>query len=253
MRRLPASEEATDFSACACWDVVGTVVPIPHRSRPTTVVRLYHVSAILAAAVSAVTASACATGTHATAAPTPATRFGIPSLPHSTADVHFMSGMIHHHAQAVLMAGWAKSHNAGAELQRLAERIAVAQKDEIALMQNWLRDKREPVPDATPGPMRMSMNGMEHRMLMPGMLTDDQFKQLDEARGTDFDRLFLTRMIQHHEGAITMVDTLFGSEGAGQDEVVFRFASDVYADQTTEIERMQKMLAALPAPSGGTP
>ena len=85
-------------------------------------------------------------------------------------------------------------------------------------------------------------------MLMPGMLTDEQLAQLDAARGMAFDRLFLTLMIQHHEGAVTMVDELFGSPGAGQDEVVFRFASDVYADQTTEIDRMQKMLAALPSP-----
>lgn len=165
-------------------------------------------------------------------------------MPHTAADVHFMSGMIHHHAQAVLMAGWAVSHSASPSLQRLAERIAVAQKDEIALMQNWLRSKGEAVPDATPG--KMSMNGMQHEMLMPGMLTDAQLKQLDAARGVEFDRLFLTFMMQHHQGAITMVDTLFGSEGAGQDEVIFRFASDVYADQTTEIDRMQKMLDALP-------
>ncbi|MEP7383212.1 MAG: DUF305 domain-containing protein [Gemmatimonadota bacterium] len=170
-------------------------------------------------------------------------------MPHTAADVHFMTGMIHHHAQAVLMAGWAVSHNAGPSLQRLAERIGVAQKDEIALMKNWLRGKGEPVPDGTPGPTTMSMNGMQHEMLMPGMLTDAQLRQLDSARGDDFDRLFLTFMIQHHQGAITMVDALFGSEGAGQDEVIFRFASDVYADQTTEIDRMERMLDAIP-PSG---
>ena len=164
----------------------------------------------------------------------------------SPADVHFMSGMIHHHAQAVLIAKWAPIHGASAELQRLAERIVVGQNDEIALMQNWLRDRGEPVPDGSAGPMKMQMNGMEHEMLMPGMLTDEQLAQLDAARGMAFDRLFLTLMIQHHEGAVTMVDELFGSPGAGQDEVVFRFASDVYADQTTEIDRMEKMLAARP-------
>lgn len=190
--------------------------------------------------------SACATAPRATAAVAPTTSVGIPAMQHTPADVHFMSGMIHHHAQAVLMAGWAPSHGASASLQRLAERIAVAQKDEIALMQNWLRSKGEPVPDATPGKMSMTMNGMQHEMLMPGMLTDEQLKQLDAARGVEFDRLFLTFMLQHHQGAITMVDTLFGSQGAGQDEVIFRFASDVYADQTTEIDRMQKMLEALP-------
>lgn len=167
---------------------------------------------------------------------------GIPALKHTPADVHFMSGMIHHHAQAVLIAKWAPTHGASAELQRLAERIVVAQNDEIVTMQTWLRDKGEPVPDATPGPMRMKMNGMEHDMLMPGMMSEDDLKRLDAARGVDFDRLFLQFMIRHHEGAIDMVDTLFASAGAAQDETVFRFASDVVADQTTEIRVMQEML-----------
>jgi uncharacterized protein (DUF305 family) len=88
------------------------------------------------------------------------------------------------------------------------------------------------------------MPGMDHN-LMPGMLTPQQLMQLDSARGTEFDRLFLTFMIQHHMGAITMVNELFGSKGGGEEEVVFRFASDVYADQTTEIARMNRMLDAL--------
>jgi uncharacterized protein (DUF305 family) len=129
----------------------------------------------------------------------------------------------------------------------LCERIVVAQRDEIALMRTWLRDRNQPVPDSNATHMKMMMNGVEHEMLMPGMLTTEELAQLDKARGTDFDRLFLTFMIRHHEGAITMVNELFGSNGAGQDEIVFRFASDVYADQSTEIDRMQKMLAALPA------
>ena len=91
--------------------------------------------------------------------------------------------------------------------------------------------------------MRMSMNGMEHDMLMPGMLSDEQLAELDKARGADFDRLFLTAMIKHHQGAITMVDQLIASYGAAQDDTIFRFASDVVADQSTEIERMEKMLA----------
>lgn len=204
--------------------------------------------AVVAAALGVLVAG-CAAAARRGAAPAAVTTPGIPSMVHTPADVHFMSGMIHHHAQAVLIAGWAKSHGASAELQRLCERIAVAQTDEIVLMQTWLRDRREPVPDGRPGPMKMKMDGMEHDMLMPGMLSDAQLAQLDAARGVAFDRLFLTFMIQHHEGAITMVNTLFGSQGAGQDEVVFRFASDVYADQTTEIDRMEKMLAALPAPA----
>jgi len=165
----------------------------------------------------------------------------------ATPDVQFMSGMIPHHAQAVKIAGWAASHGASATLQRLTERIVVAQRDEILLMQTWLRERDLPVPaaDATHHLMRMA-DGSEHRMLMPGMLTDQELAELDRARGADYDRLFLQAMIRHHQGAITMVNELFAADGSGQDETVFRFASDVYADQTTEIERMQNMLDQLP-------
>ncbi len=169
--------------------------------------------------------------------------------PFTAADVHFMSGMIPHHAQAVLIAGWAPSHGARQDVRLLCERIVVAQRDEIVLMQTWLRDRRQPAPAADATRLKMKMDGVEHDMLMPGMLSLEELAQLDRARGPEFDRLFLLAMIKHHEGAISMVDQLFGSEGAGQDEIVFRFASDVYADQTTEIERMHKMLAA--QPSGG--
>jgi uncharacterized protein (DUF305 family) len=163
-----------------------------------------------------------------------------------------MSGMIGHHAQAVLMAGWAPMRSTNQGVRVLAERIVVGQKDEIALMQQWLRENGEPVPEADPKGWKMTMNGVEHVMAMPGMLTEAQIAQLEKARGREFDRLFLTFMIQHHEGAITMVDTLFASYGAGQDETVFRFATDVYVDQNTEVDRMHKMLAALP-PGGGRP
>ncbi|HEY0996138.1 MAG TPA: DUF305 domain-containing protein [Gemmatimonadaceae bacterium] len=161
------------------------------------------------------------------------------------ADVDFMAGMIHHHAQAILMAEWAPTHGASASVRTLAARIINAQRDDIALMQRWLRDRGQPVPAATPGPMKMVMDGMEHDMLMPGMLTDAQLRELDAARGSAFDRLFLTYMIQHHRGAVSMVKELFGSYGAAQDDTVFKLASDVNVDQTTEIERMQKMLATL--------
>ena len=112
-------------------------------------------------------------------------------------------------------------------------------------MQRWLRDRRQVVPDANATGMKMMMNGMEHEMLMPGMLTEEQMKQLGDAKGGDFDRLFLTGMIQHHQGAVAMVKTLFDTYGAGQDELVFKFASDVNVDQTTEIARMQQMLGYL--------
>ncbi len=158
------------------------------------------------------------------------------------ADVHFMSGMIYHHAQAVMMAGWAPTHDASPTLRALCERIVVGQTDEINLMQRWLRDRHLTVPD--PKAVQMIMPGMDSSMMMPGMLTAEQLAELDKARGPDFDRLFLQFMIQHHRGAITMVNQLFGT-GSGEEEVVFKFASDVYADQTTEIDRMQRMLATL--------
>lgn len=166
-------------------------------------------------------------------------------LPYTAADIHFMSGMISHHAQAIKMAKWAATHGASPAVVRLSERIAVSQSDEIALMQSWLRDRNQPVPEPDPAGMKMTMNGMEHVMLMPGMLTPEQMKQLDEARGPSFDRLFLTLMIQHHQGAITMVRELFASQGAGQDETVFAFANDVEIDQETEIARMKQMLLEL--------
>jgi len=166
--------------------------------------------------------------------------------PYTEADVQFVTGMISHHAQAIVMAGWAPTHDAGRSIRVLCERIINAQTDEITLMQDWLRDRNQPVPEAKPMPVKMRMQGVEHGVLMPGMLTDEQMDRLDQARGAEFDRLFLTFMIQHHRGAVTMVDQLPSSPGAGQDEAVYKFASDIYADQTTEIERMMKMLLTLP-------
>src|SRR5437667_3820753 len=189
-------------------------------------------------------AAACTTATvhQATLSPAPqrGTEGGRP--PYTPADVRFMAGMIGHHAQAVLMAGWAPSHDASAAVRALCERVVVGQRDEIALMQRWLRERHEPVPEADPA--HFTMPGMDPSMLMPGMLTAEQLAQLDRARGPEFDRLFLTFMIQHHQGAITMVNQLFGSQGGGEQETVFRFASDVFADQSTEIDRMNRMLDA---------
>jgi uncharacterized protein (DUF305 family) len=167
--------------------------------------------------------------------------------PYTEADIHFMSAMIGHHSQAITMARMAPTHGAGPAVSRLASRIINAQQDEIVTMQQWLRDRHQPVPDAGTMGMKMTMNGMEHVMLMPGMLTEAQMQQLDHSRGADFDRLFLMFMIQHHRGAVSMVQELFNTYGAGQDELVFKFASDVNVDQTTEIARMEKMLAALAA------
>jgi uncharacterized protein (DUF305 family) len=197
--------------------------------------RVTRVASLLLAAATAACASAPAQGLHATPP-------GLGRLPYTDADVDFMAGMIPHHAQAVVMAGWAPSHGARADVAVLCERIVVAQRDEIAMMQTWLRDRGQFVPDATSTRHRMKMNGVEHDMLMPGMLTDEEMAALDRARGQEFDRLFLVGMIKHHQGAIDMVDVLFKAYGAAQDETVFRFASDVYADQSIEIDRMNKML-----------
>jgi uncharacterized protein (DUF305 family) len=164
----------------------------------------------------------------------------------SRADVEFFQGMIPHHAQAVLIAGWAGSHGARDDVRVLCERIVVGQRDEIGLMQYWLRSHGEEVPDAQATKMRMKMNGVMMDMLMPGMLNDEQLAELDKARGSDWDRLFLKAMIAHHQGAVSMVDELLNSHDPANDDLVYKMASDVYADQTTEIERMTKMLQTVP-------
>ena len=166
--------------------------------------------------------------------------------PYTEADVHFMSAMVGHHSQAVLMAGWAPTHGASPSVRTLAERIVNGQQDEIVTMGRWLTDRNRPVPQGHSATMKMMMDGVEHEMVMPGMLSEEQLAQLDAARGPAFDRLFLTFMIQHHRGAVTMVRELFATYGAAQNEAVFKFASDVSVDQSTEIARMEKMLAALP-------
>lgn len=162
------------------------------------------------------------------------------------ADVHFMTGMIGHHAQALIMAGFAPSHGASPSVRTLCSRIINSQRDEIATMQQWLRDRGQPAPEVHIMGTTLMVHG-GHAMHMPGMLTEEQLQELDRARGPEFDRLFLTYMIQHHRGAVTMVHDLFGTDGAGQDEAVFKFASDVQVDQSTEIARMERMLSALTA------
>ncbi len=167
--------------------------------------------------------------------------------PYTKADIDFMSGMIGHHAQAVVMANWAPSHGASPAVAMVCSRIALGQTAEIGLMQQWLGERGLSVPQADPKGLKMTMNGHEMYMTMPGMLTEAQMNQLDAARGRAFDSLFLTYMIQHHEGALIMVDTLFATPGAAQDETVFKFATNVQADQTVEIDRMQQMLDQLSA------
>jgi uncharacterized protein (DUF305 family) len=196
---------------------------------------------LLLMATVCIVCAGCASAPSSTLHATPP---GLGRLPYADADVDFMAGMIPHHAQAVIMAGWAPTHGARKDVAVLCERIVVGQRDEIFMMQGWLRDRGQIVPDATSTRHHMKMNGMEHDMLMPGMLTDEEMAALDKARGPEFDRLFLQGMIRHHQGAIDMVDVLFKAYGAAQDEVVFRFASDVYADQSIEIDRMNQMLAS---------
>jgi len=159
---------------------------------------------------------------------------------YTVADVRFMQDMIGHHQQAIEMARMAATHGAGEAVRKLAEKIEISQLDEIALMEQWLRERDQVVPDE------------EYRRsaFMPGMLTPEQMAQLDAARGREFDRLFLTFMIQHHRGALEMVDALFATPGAAQDPDLFRFATDVDADQRDEIYVMQSMLSTL-ATTGG--
>lgn len=164
---------------------------------------------------------------------------------YTEADVRFMTGMIGHHAQAVVMSRLAPTRGAGQSIQILAARIINAQRDEIALMQRWLRDRDQPAPEVHYDETSFMVHGADHTMHAPGMLTPEQMQELARARGREFDRLFLTYMIQHHSGAVSMVRELFATDGAGQDEDVFRFASDVQVDQITEVERMEQMLEAL--------
>lgn len=178
-------------------------------------------------------------------------------LPWTEADARFMTMMIAHHAQAVTMSRMAPTHEASAQLRTLAERIINAQFDEIRLMRRWLLERERPAPDplgAAAG--HAGHAGMDHGAMghgttmdhgagMPGMLTPEQLRQLDQARGREFDRLFLTFMIRHHEGAVQMVDELFATAGAAQDLLAFEIASDVQVDQRTEIARMRRMLVQL--------
>jgi len=249
----------------------------------------------------ALAASACTSGIQGTAetAPRPVSadataiaraREDSVRHPYTEADVHFMTSMIGHHAQAVVMAHLAPERAASPAVKRLAERVINGQQDEIRTMQQWLRDRQKPVPQpelhdmmsAAPSGSAAgsSHGGMAHDSshhaahhpaadsargtsahgsihgdathAMPGMLSEQQMAQLRAARGDEFDRLFLTYMIQHHRGAVSMVEQLFGTYGAAQNETVFKFASDVNVDQITEIARMEQMLRSLlfeePAP-----
>ena len=162
------------------------------------------------------------------------------------ADVAFMNGMISHHAQALIMSRLAPENDASPQIQVLAARIINAQNDEIASMQQWLRDRDLPVPEVHIDGLNLMIHGAgghshHDHTNMPGMLSPQQLEELANARSEEFDRLFLTYMIDHHSGAVTMVKTLFDTDGAALDEEAFRLASDIQVDQITEIERMKLM------------
>ncbi len=161
----------------------------------------------------------------------------------SEADVQFMTGMISHHSQALVMSGFAPGSGASPQIRTLTARIVNAQKDEIALMQRWLRDRGRLVPEVD------DSGQVDHAMEMPGMLSPEQMDELEAARGTEFDRLFLTDMIQHHEGAVMMVHELFAGDGAALDDTAFTLASNIQVDQVTEVARMRRMLEAMPEPN----
>lgn len=165
---------------------------------------------------------------------------------YTEADVHFMTGMIAHHAQALVMTDLARERTDSEDLLAAAGRITTSQDDEIAFMARWLQERDAEVPD--PPVTWEEWREREHpgahagHGMMPGMATDEELRRLARTRGGDFDRLFLELMIDHHRGALVMVEELFGTEGGGNDPEVYLFASDVDADQRAEIARMQRML-----------
>jgi uncharacterized protein (DUF305 family) len=169
--------------------------------------------------------------------------------PRSSKDVEFMQGMIMHHAQAVEMTALIESHTENKNLRLLGARISKSQSDEMKFMKRWLEARGEPVAPTMQGMQGMEMQGMDmpsHQMLMPGMLTPKQMDALRKAKGAEFDHLFLTGMIQHHNGALIMVKDLFDTAGAGQDAELFNFATDVDSGQRAEIRIMQTMLGEKP-------
>ena len=159
--------------------------------------------------------------------------------PKSQAEAEFMRGMIMHHAQAVEMTALISSHTENKDLRSLGARISSSQSDEIRFMRRWLAARGEPVSMSMPEMRNMGSHPM---VLMPGMLTPEQMEALRNAKGADFDHLFLTGMIQHHNGALIMVKDLFDTAGAGQDAELFDFATDADNTQRAEIRIMQEML-----------
>jgi uncharacterized protein (DUF305 family) len=205
---------------------------------PTVATGLLSVFAACATATPDTPPTAAAPEAAEQPAPTPA------PADYNQADARFLQGMIPHHAQALVMTHLVAERTDTEAVRLMAERIEVSQGSEIALMQDWLRDHGASVPAGEP-----------HRhgggMLMPGMLTQAQIDELAASNGSDFDRLFLAGMISHHQGAITMVEELFGTPGAGQGSAIYHIASEIDATQRAEIARMRRVLATLPPASSG--
>ncbi len=165
-----------------------------------------------------------------------------------------MRGMIMHHGQAVEMTALMASRSHNQDLLALGKRISISQTDEMGFMKRWLEERGIPLSDRAGMDPMAGMAGMEHMghmepvemssmPAMPGMLTAQQMDALGKATGPEFDHLFLTGMIQHHTGALTMVKQLFDTPGAGQDPILFDFTSDVDNTQQAEIDIMRHMLA----------
>lgn len=165
----------------------------------------------------------------------------------SAKDVEFMKGMIMHHAQAVEMTDMIKSRTENKSIRLIGARIAQSQVDEMAFMKRWLELRGETASMQMAHSEPASMSGHHHHSaLMPGMLSAKQMEALKNAKGAEFERLFLTGMIQHHNGALVMVKDLFDTAGAGQDAELFNFASDVDSGQRAEIKSMQNLLGEKP-------
>lgn len=168
---------------------------------------------------------------------------------YSQGDVKFMTGMICHHAQALVMSRLAPENGASPQIQTLTSRIINAQKDEIKTMQSWLTRRNEPVPkikyDSLEMQITINSEPYTEYKKMPGVLSQQKIHELAEAKGNEFDRLFLKYMIQHHEGAVIMVDNLFSKDEAAKGDATYRLASGIQADQRTEIDRMKQMLQDL--------
>ena len=179
-----------------------------------------------------------------TTEPVAAGAASVPGRRYVDADVRFMQHMIEHHAQALAMTALVPARAADETLRLVAQRIEVSQRDEIARMRQWLLKRGEAVP-ATGG-THEHHSASEGRPPMPGMLSAAELARLAAASGAEFDRLFLEYMIRHHEGALVMVSELFATRGAGQELDIFRFASDVDADQRAEIQGMRRMQSRLP-------